>query len=88
MSWKIKITKSTENFLKKNNLAEKDINELIKSSICFFKGEDINIDIKKLKGNWLGFYRIKKGKIRIIVQFDFDGKVVNIKKIEWRGKVY
>jgi hypothetical protein len=39
-------------FLKKNNLDENFILEKIKLAIRKFKGEDVNIDIKKLKREW------------------------------------
>jgi len=50
------------------------------------KDKDINVDVKKLKGSWTGYYRIKKGKIRII--FDYKNKAVFIEKIDFRGDVY
>ena len=46
------------------------------------------IDIKKMKGEWKGFYRIRKGKWRIIAEFDFDNNSVFIENIDWRGNIY
>ena len=53
-----------------------------------FKGEDININIKKLRGEWEGFYRIRFGKLRIIAEFQFEGCRAYIERIDWRGSVY
>jgi mRNA interferase RelE/StbE len=52
------------------------------------KGEDINVDIKKLKGKWEGFYRIRFGRLRIIVEFQFQDNRVYIERIDWRGNIY
>ena len=32
------------------------------------KGEDVNINLKKLGGDWEGYYRLRKGKLRIIFE--------------------
>ena len=61
---------------------------MIVQAIKFFQGIDTNIDIKKLKGQWKGFYRIRKGKIRIIAGFNFEYKAVFIERIDHRGNVY
>ena len=52
------------------------------------KDKDINVDVKKLKGSWAGYYRIRKGKIRIIFDVDYKNKAVFIEKIDFRGDVY
>jgi len=44
--------------------------------------------VKKLKGSWTGYYRIRKGKIRIIFDVDYKNKTVFIEKIDFRGDVY
>jgi len=53
-----------------------------------FKGEDINNNIKKLRGEWEGFYRIRYGRLRIIVEFQFEQNRAYIEEIDWRGSVY
>ena len=88
MSWKIETSKDAEKFLEKNKLTIEEIKELVIKTIRYFQGEDINIDIKKLKGKWQGFYRVRIGRIRIIAEFDFESSVVFIEKIDWRGNAY
>ncbi len=88
MSWRIDASKNAEKFLEQNNLAKEELFELVEKAIRYFRGEKINIDIKKLKGRWKGFYRIRKGKIRFIAEFDFDNSVVFVEEIDWRGNVY
>jgi mRNA interferase RelE/StbE len=88
MTWKIDISKNAEKFILKNKLTTEEVQELVQKAILYFQGQEINIDIKKLKGEWIGFYRIRRGRIRIIAEFDFDNSVVFIEEIDWRGNVY
>lgn len=88
MNWCICFSKDSLKFLVKNNLNESIIIEKIKLVLCKFKGEDINIDIKRLRGEWRGFYRIRDGKLRIIVEFHFEDYRVHIERIDWRGNIY
>ncbi|HOV13985.1 MAG TPA: cytotoxic translational repressor of toxin-antitoxin stability system [Spirochaetota bacterium] len=85
-------SKESDKFLDKNQgiVNKKIINELlIKSLKKIFKDEIINIDLKALKGEYENFYRIRKGKIRIIFELKDDNTiVVNVIKIGFRGDVY
>lgn len=88
MSWRINTSKSSEKFLAKNKFTIDEVKELIGKTIRYFRGEDINVDLKKLKGEWKGFYRIRSGRIRIIAEFNFENSAVFIEEIDWRGNVY
>lgn len=88
MTWEISFSKDAHKFLERNHIAEEEIFELVRKTIKKFQGEDINIDIKKLKGRWFGFFRIRKGKLRIITEFNFDNLSALIEEIDWRGGVY
>lgn len=52
------------------------------------RGDKFNVDVKKLKGEWEGFYRIRMGKLRIIIDVDYRNKSLFIDKIDFRGNVY
>jgi len=41
-----------------------------------------------MKGKWKGYYRIKLGKIRMIMKIDFKNKIAHIDKVDFRGDVY
>ena len=57
MIWKFKYRKQAFSFLKEN-----DFVEIVKDKIInYIRGE--KVDIKKLKGNWEGFLRLRVGKI-------------------------
>lgn len=88
MNWRIDFSADSLKFFNKNNIKEDFIIEKIRLVLRKFKGENINIDVKKLKGDWEGLYRIRSGRLRIIVEFQFEQNRVYIEAIDWRGNVY
>lgn len=46
------------------------------------------LDIKKMRGEWEGFYRLRVGKIRVIFVVNFDSSELEIYTIGARGDVY
>ncbi|MBU3942448.1 type II toxin-antitoxin system RelE/ParE family toxin [Patescibacteria group bacterium] len=88
MNWFIDFSANSLKFLKRNNFKEDFVVSKVESAIKMFRGENVSIDIKKLKGDWEGFYRIRSGKLRIIVEFQFDQNRAYIEEIDWRGNVY
>ncbi|HEY4611606.1 MAG TPA: type II toxin-antitoxin system RelE/ParE family toxin [Bacteroidota bacterium] len=88
MSWKVDFSPRALKFLYQNNMNEDVILEKVSLALKKFQGEDVNIDIKKLKGEWLGFYRIRSAKLRIIVEVQFDLQRAYIEAIDWRGNIY
>ena len=46
------------------------------------------LDIKKMRGEWEGFYRLRVGKIRVIFIVDFDSSQLEVYTIGARGDVY
>ena len=65
MRWSINYSRDAEKFIAKKGVRGRVRNELVKF-LKKMSGEDINVDVKKLKGPWKGFLRIRKGKLRII----------------------
>ena len=88
MNWRVDFSSNSLKFLKQNNLEEKFVVDKIKLVLQKFKGENININIKKLKGEWEGFYRIRSGRLRIIAEFQFEQNRAYIEEIDWRGNAY
>lgn len=81
-------SKKSDAFFKKNPHWKKKVIEIAKQFIRFLRGQKENLDIKKLKGKWEGFYRIKSGKIRILLSIDIDADILFIERVGFRGDVY
>lgn len=88
MNWRLEVSRNAEKFIAKNKLALEEVHDLVGKAIRYFQGEDTNINIKKLKGEWGGFFRIRSGRMRIIAEFNFDDSAVFVEEIDWRGNVY
>ena len=88
MKWRIGFAKQATTFIDRNNISKEQIFYLIGEAIRNFQGEEASIDIRKMKGQWQNFYRIRKGKWRLVALFDFDTNSVFIENIDWRGNIY
>lgn len=88
MNWRVAFSSDALKFLTRNKIDNQIIAEKVADAIRLFRGERVNIDIKKLSGDWEGFHRIRKGKVRIIVEFQFENSFAYIEQIDWRGSVY
>lgn len=62
-------SKDAIKFVNKQNI-HNEVREEIKKFFKRIEGENINIDLKKLEGVWAGYYRLKKGKVRIIFEIN------------------
>lgn len=88
MNWRIDFSDQADKFLKKNNVSSDETSELIVKALRKLQGEHINVQIGKLKGAWVGFYKIRSGRTRILAAFDFDNQKIRVEVIDWRGNVY
>ena len=91
----IKITylKKADKFLKKhsNTISEDDVDNLVILAVKKIVFElDVNINLKTLKGNLKGKYRIRKGKIRVIIDIQQSEIIIEsiIEDINFRGNIY
>lgn len=80
MRWKIEYSKDALKFAKTHNIHAKVIEE-IKKFFRKIKAENVNIDLKKLEGVWAGYYRLRKGKLRIIFDINKTEKTLFIEKL-------
>lgn len=88
MSWQISFSKQSLDSMRHHNLEEREVIEKVQRAMRKFRGEKVNVDVKKLEGEWEGFHRIRSGKLRIILEFQFERMRVHIEAIDWRGNVY
>ncbi len=90
MSWTFQISKESSKFLEKQI---PKLQESIKDKLRTLKeyletGNSIALDLKALKGDWQGFYRIRVGKIRIILTIHTESFLIKIHEINFRGSIY
>jgi mRNA interferase RelE/StbE len=69
-----------------------EIREKLDQIDDFFSAQSIlpfsEFDLKKMKGEWAGFYRLRIGSMRIIFKVDEKSQTVDVYKIGSRGDVY
>ncbi len=87
MKWVIKYSRDSERFIDKQNIRI-EVKEQLELFLRKMSGEPINVDARKLKGEWKGFYRIRKGRLRIIFSVYFGERVLYVDKVDFRGKAY
>lgn len=84
--------RKSEKFLNKNeNKITKDVTrELIIKAVRKLTGKDENIDLVKMKGEFEGYFRIRKNDLRIVfkVQEDDNRIIITVVNIDFRGNVY
>lgn len=87
MKWGIDYSREALKFIEEQNVGIQ-VKEELERFLIKMKGENINVDVKKLPGNWTGYYRLRKGSLRIIFEIDKTEKVLFVEKIDFRGGVY
>ncbi len=88
MDWVISWSKESVLFLDKNALSETAIIDVLRKAKEKLEGKDVNVNVKKLEGQWKPFLRIRMGKIRVIAEFNFSKHQIYIHQIDYRGNVY
>ncbi|GBE54318.1 MAG TPA: hypothetical protein ENH28_02940 [Euryarchaeota archaeon] len=87
--FKVKIRKHCKKFLKKLSLKDrKQVLSKIRDFRGWLLGENVNVDVKKLKGEWKGFYRIRTGKIRILLKVYPEDRLIIVYDADYRESVY
>jgi len=93
MNLEIQYLKRVDKFFAKNShilSKEKTKNLVVKSIKKIIFKEDINIDVKQLKGDLEQYYRVRSGKIRILFELENNNvKIIAIVSgIDFRGDIY
>jgi len=87
MKWSIDYSKSARKFIDEHRIIE-DVRELLRKLLLRIKGEEANLDLKKLKGKWEGYLRIRQGKVRIVLKVYKGEKRIFVERVDFRGSVY
>jgi mRNA interferase RelE/StbE len=86
--WKISLSREADKFLKSEKISDDLLRTQIGKFINALRGADENVHMRKLKGKWEGYFRIRIGRMRIILRLDFGTKEIFIDRIDFRGSVY
>jgi mRNA-degrading endonuclease RelE of RelBE toxin-antitoxin system len=85
---RIELSKQADRFTEREGITDDEIFSMIQKFINYSKGLDVNIDVKRMKGKWKGFHRIRIGKIRMLLRMNFKERTIFIDRIDYRGSVY
>ena len=88
MNYEISVSKNALKAIEKGILSRQELSKLLRKFVLKMEGKKVRIDIKKLKGGWKGYYRIRAGKVRIVIKPNFVKKVIEVERIGSRGEVY
>jgi mRNA interferase RelE/StbE len=88
MDWEIALSRQAEKFLAKNHLPDEFATVPVFKAIRKFFGESVSVDVRRLSGEWDGYYRVRSGKIRIIFAFNAEKRRALVEVIDYRGDVY
>jgi mRNA interferase RelE/StbE len=87
LTWRIEYSRDAHKFALKLDILS-EVNALLNKFLLKSRGADIYLDVKKLEGAWQGFYRIRRGRLRIIFSIEKDRAVLYVERIDSRGAVY
>jgi mRNA-degrading endonuclease RelE of RelBE toxin-antitoxin system len=87
MKWNIEYSRDADRFIDKQDIRA-EVREQLEFFLRKMRGESISIDVKKLKGEWKGYFRIRKGRLRVIFSVDFNDRVLYVERVDFRGKAY
>ncbi len=92
MEWTVRIHRKARRFLEelpdneRRRVVEKirELLEALNEGVLPYR----RLDIRRLRGEWEGFLRLRVSDIRIIFRLDFEAKILYIYHIHRRGAVY
>ncbi len=92
MEWKLIYHRNAIKFLKKLEKEKREhiLGKLYELVNSMEKGifPIRTMDIKRLKGKWEGFFRLRVGELRIIFRIDVESKKILVYNIHFREKSY
>ena len=88
MDWDVTTSRQVDKFLKMNHLKDEDFLNPVIRGINKLSGEKVSVDLKRMTGNWNGYFRVRSGKKRVIFSVDFLNKKAHIEVFDFRGNVY
>jgi mRNA interferase RelE/StbE len=87
MTWTIEYSRDADRFIQVEGI-HGEVTKQIQGFLKKLIGESVNIDAKKLKGEWKGYFRIRTGRLRIIVSVDTGQRFIYVERVDFRGDAY
>jgi mRNA interferase RelE/StbE len=87
MKWSVEYSRNADRFIQAEGI-QNEVRKQLQSFLRKLQGESINLDVKKLKGKWKDYFRIRKGKLRIIFSIDTASRALYVERIDFRGDAY
>ena len=87
MIWTIEYSRDADRFIQVEGI-HGEVTKQIQGFLKKLIGESVNIDAKKLKGEWKGYFRIRKGRLRIIFSVDTSQRFIYVERVDFRGDAY
>jgi len=92
LEWQVKVHRRAYRFLEdlpedRRSLVEEKLKELVEAlehGVLPYR----RLDIRRLRGEWKGFLRLRVGNIRVIFRLDFENKIVYVYNIHYRKSAY
>lgn len=88
MKWQITFSKAVEKSFQSGQFQKHEVVAAIIMALNRLRGKSEPVDIKKLRGQWEGYYRIKLSGRRIIFTIQFASRTVYIERIAPRDTSY
>ena len=88
MKYDVQISNLVKKAIRKGLISKGQLLGVVDDFLYWLEGKDINIDVKKLSGEWQGFYRIRRGSFRIVVIPRYEDEVIYVQQVAKRYKAY
>jgi mRNA interferase RelE/StbE len=85
LNYKVGFSDDARKSLKK--LTGVDLKRILRKTLELEKFKELN-NIKALKGELSGFYRLRVGKMRVIFEVDEENRVIKVVDAGFRGSIY
>jgi len=60
----------------------------LKKAIRKLEGKEEKVDLSKMKGKWKDYFRLRLGRMRVILKINFERTEIWVDRIDFRGDVY
>ena len=88
MKYDVQISNLVKKAIKKRLISYEQLLRIVDDFLYWLEGKDINLDVKKLSGEWQGFYRIRYGNFRIVLIPRYEEEIIYVQQVAERGKAY